>query len=455
MHRTVTILPACAVRGEQVAAERRKLGVDGPAEVGVAKTDPPRSDFQPRTEVARYFDRGPVSLPRLLLRVAVVLLVLLAFDLWAGRALEGGDFAGAYRMPLELPTTKLPGYVHAIDRRSATGGIRAAFLGASPTWGYRIKRPENTFPYAFASAATKGGSKVSAANLAANGLLVGDQYLLAQAVAPGSDVVFVQLTYHMFDPRYEKGRVVRYPEIAELPGVRVSESQARLLGVPAKSAKPVGTQLDRVLFDSWTVYRERSAIADKLFGGMPEERLFDTWRRRSGTATEADTPRALTPANEFASFDSLDPEKQMIVVAQYAENASFTVSPASRQVRTLRSLVELLKAQDKKAVFFVAPLNREIVDYYALIDRTQYLANSKALGDAVRSAGFPFIDYNAAETPVFPGSYFADIDHTTDEGGRAVGARLWADTAEYVTGPASAKGASGASASTSSAGDAK
>ena len=95
-----------------------------------------------------------------------------------------------------------------------------AFLGASPTWGYRIKDAANTYPYAFAAAARKQGVDVAAANLAANGQLVGDEYLMSKAVAAKSDVVFVQLTYHMFDPAYAQGAQVRYPEIANLPGGR-------------------------------------------------------------------------------------------------------------------------------------------------------------------------------------------------------------------------------------------
>ena len=207
------------------------------------------------------------------------------------------------------------------------------------------------------------------------------------------------------------------------------------------------------LFDNWAAYRERSAISTKLFGAMPEERLREEWLRRTGGKV-APSQEATMPADEFASFDSLDPEKQMIVVAEYAENSSFTVSPRTPQMRTLGLLARSLREQGKKAVFFVAPLNRDIVDYYALIDRAQYLANSKAIGDVVRSAGFPFVDYNAAETPVFPAEYFADIDHTTDAGGRAVGARLWQDTAAYVTGP-SAPGDSRGSSLPTSAGDAK
>ncbi len=393
----------------------------------MASAEPRRSDFQPTTEVSRYFDRAPVSLPRLVLRLVVLLAVLVAFDVWVGRSASARGYDGAYRLPLELPTAALPGYVHALDGQSQ----RALFLGASPTWGYRIRDPRHTYPYSYASAAASAGVEIEAANLAANGQLLGDQYLLAKALVRRGDVVFVQLTYHMFDPTYERGRQVRYPEIASLPGVGVSASEAKLLGVPEQAAPAAGSAVSRVLFDRWAAYRERSAIASRLFGGVPEQRLRDAWVRRTGGKVEPEA-RAVMPEDEFASFDSLDPEKQMIVIADYADNSAFDVRATEPQMRTLRLLAQLLRDRGAKAVFYIAPLNRDIIDYYALIEREQYLANTKRISAVVRGAGFPFVDYNAAETPLFPAEYFADIDHTTDAGGRAVGERLWRDTAAYV-----------------------
>jgi hypothetical protein len=410
--------------------------IEGLAEVGMAPTAPPSSDFQPTAEVARYFDRGSVTLPRLLLRVLVAIAILVAFNSWVGHLLAGADYSGAYRMPLKLPTAALPGYVRALDTPAADGGVegtrtRVVFLGASPTWGYRIKDPRNTFPYAYASAAESSGAEVSAANLAANGLLLGDQYLLAKAVARKGDVVFVQLTYHMFNPGYADGRLVRYPEIADLPGVTLTEDEAKLLGRPELASSRLGTALRDAISRYVVAFGERSALSAKLFGGMPEERLHEAWQ--IALTGESQTQDAAMPGDEMKSFESLPPERQMVVVAQYAENSDFGVSASSPQARTLRSLVVLLRQRGAKAVFFVSPMNREVIDRYKLIDRAQYRANIKTIGDVVRAGGFPFIDYNAAQKPVFAGSYFADIDHTTDVGGRAVGARLFKDTAAYVT----------------------
>ena len=47
------------------------------------------------------------------------------------------------------------------------------------------------------------------------------------------------------------------------------------------------------------------------------------------------------------------------------------------------------------------------------------------------SQGFLFLDYNSGPD-VLPSELFADISHTTDEGGRRVGALLWRDSRAYL-----------------------
>ena len=94
-------------------------------------------------------------------------------------------------------------------------------------------------------------------------------------------------------------------------------------------------------------------------------------------------------------------------------------------------MADEFKAKGKRAVFFMAPLNRQLVDEYQLIDPKQYAANVRVLRGVVAKDGFPFLDYNTGHD-VLPSSLFADISHTTDQGGRRVGALLWRDSRAYL-----------------------
>jgi hypothetical protein len=430
------------------------LATESQPEAGTSRER--RADFSPDQPVARYFDRRPITLARLLVRLVALLAVLFGADALATGQLHHEAFRTHYRLPEELSASWLPGYLHHLERvwgrtegGNASTPVRVAFVGSSPTWGYRIKAAENTYPYAFESAAASAGVPVSAANLASNGQLVGDEYLVAKRVAPTADVVFVQLTYHTFSPSFDVRTPVRFPEIAKLPGLALSASESRLLRVASARHADVAATVGGAIADRSTLYRERDALVAKLIGETPEQLLFGVWDRRFGKASrdkENDVANVdLFAGAEFAAFDQLEPEQQMIVVNEYASNASFAVDPRSPHMRTLDSLARMLREDGVKAVFYMAPMNRDVIDSYALMDRAQYLANSKAIGDSVRAAGFPYIDYNTAETPVFPPEYFADIDHTTDAGGRAVGKRLFQDTKAYLRGADAASVTAGGS----------
>ena len=377
---------------------------------------------------------GRVTWPRLLLRFALAAVLLAAVDSAVALTLTPrAVFEHDYRLPRTLPTSSLPAFAASVHDASLSrkGGPVIAFVGASPTWGYRIKDPANTYPASFQRAGAAAGWPNRTYNFASSGQFLGDEYLIAKGISSDADVVFVQLTYHTFNPEARNGAPVRYREIPLLLHLDVTPAEARLLGTtPTVSAK-ASSRADALLGRYWLLWRERDALDRQLFGAKPQNLL--------GRRPAENTSLTALPAGDeagdarFVAFDKLDPMQRMIVVSQYSENSSFSVDPADSEVRFLRELAALLAARHKKAVFFVAPLNRQLIGDYELIDPKQYAANVAVLRAAVASSGadFPFIDYNTGPTKL-PGSYFADVSHTTDAGGRAVGALLYGDTWRYL-----------------------
>jgi hypothetical protein len=133
----------------------------------------------------------------------------------------------------------------------------------------------------------------------------------------------------------------------------------------------------------------------------------------------------------FASFDTLDPGSQMVVVARYAEESSFTIDPADSEVVLLGKLASDIASAHKKAVFFMGPLNETVIRAYGLIDAAQYRTNIALLRRTVARYGFSLIDHNTDEHTM-PESDFADISHTTDAGGALFGQMLLRDTLAYL-----------------------
>ena len=367
-----------------------------------------------------------------MLRFALTVAALWAIDGLVARTLQpDAQYSRAYRLPATLPTASIADYVASIHSSSLSeqGGPIVVFAGASPTFGHRIKDAANTYPYAFQSAAREAGWPTRTFNLASNGQFVADEYFISKKVAEDADVVFVQLTYHTFNPSARAGSVMRYPELPRLLGMSLDTTEAALLGVkPSLSASGL-SRIDRVLSERWLLWRERDALDRRFFGGKPQQVLAGmSARDASATKLSSDTA---PPDDGFAAFEQLEPGQQMIVISRYAEDASFTLSAEDSDVRFLGLLAQDLAARGKKAVFFVGPLNRQLVEDYELIDPVQYAANIAVIRKPIEAAGFTLLDYNTGPD-VLPIEYFADISHTNDEGGKAVGALLFRDTREYL-----------------------
>ncbi len=389
----------------------------------------PRADEKPRHGP----DRRRLTWPRLLLRVAVAALALLGADALAAKTVTPDTvFEDAYRLPAALPTADIARFAHSIHAASLSPGGPpiVVFLGASPTWGHRIADPRNTFPAAFESAARRGGWPNTAYNLASNGQFVSDQYFIAKRVAPDSDVVFVQLTYHTFSAAAREGLAMRYPELPALLEVDVSPSEAVLAGVEPFSTDDASSRASEVLGSRWLLWRERDALNRALFGGTPQALL-------AREAASEDTSLTSLPDDAaqdgFASFEDLDPERRFIAIDRYAADSSFDIDSNDSEMRFLRKLVALLASHDKKAVFFMAPLNRTLIEEYELIDPEQYRANTDSIRSAVAEGGFLFLDFNTGPSRLGP-DRFADISHTTDEGGRETGSLLFEEARDYLEG---------------------
>jgi hypothetical protein len=389
----------------------------------------------------------PLPWWRLAVRILACVAALVAIDAAVATTVPPGNaYLADYRLPRRMPTASLADYADAVEslaRGRAGAGVDSGtgsssgepvvlFLGASPTWGHRVQSARYTFPYAFAAAAASDSVALRSFNLACNGQFAGDQYLIAKRLAPSADVVFVQLTYHTFNPSTRAGKVVRFPELPALLDVRLTGDEIALLHLdPARVTGPEAAA-DRWLRRYWLLWRQRDALDRLLFGGRPQDVLAGAVARwRGETVTTDEDP----PADGFADFDSLEPEQQMVVVAQYAENADFTLSASDPEVAVLSRLAGMLKARDKRAVFFVSPLNMWLVREYGLIDAAQYAGNMAVIRRAIAGGGFPLLDLNA-DAEALPRSAFADISHTTDAGARMVGALLWRETGTYVRGGA-------------------
>jgi hypothetical protein len=99
-----------------------------------------------------------------------------------------------------------------------------------------------------------------------------------------------------------------------------------------------------------------------------------------------------------------------------------------------------LQRRHTRAVFFLSPLDREVLEGSGVLNRKQYDANAAAIRAVVERHGLTFIDWNQPGLAL-PSSAFADMTHTTDAGSALFARRLYARLAPLLRGGAAGGGA--------------
>jgi hypothetical protein len=388
----------------------------------------------------------PATWREFVLRCALVIALLFGVDAFARATvpLDSLRYDESYRLSEADSLEALPDYVdhiRAMRRRYPNDRI-VVFLGASPTYGVGIRDPRNTFPAALASAAasdaTTPGQRVRVFNLASNGLLIADQYYIAQAIGDAADAFYVQLTYQTFDPGPLASVPIRYPELPRRLGVSVTAEDARTLGLERHTSTSLDRGIASAVRSNWFALRAKDRLASRLLGESPERRLYaiaaggaavDT---ADAGAAAASGPEQTTPST--TPFDELDPALQMVAIARASENSRFALRKDNSELVMLKRLAGFLKSRDRHAVFFFAPMNEEILSAYEALDEKAYSKNTQKVRTAIEAVGFPLLDYHSK--PFLSSADFVDLTHTTDEGGRLTGERLWTDTRAYLRGDA-------------------
>jgi len=380
------------------------------------------------------------TLFHLLVRLCVMLAALTAIDAGIGAYQHNHHHYDAdWRLPTTMPMAGLPGYVdHIVGlRRDPTRPV-VLFLGASPTWGAMNSDSHHTYPAAFGRTARAAGVDARVYNLGADGALVSDDYFIADRLAGSADLLVVQLTYHTFNPAGRIAGDLRFPELPQVLGEPVDAQVADTLGIARTPAFNLSGTVNRTLGRFWTLLREHDALAAQLVGQPLKDALFARWQKITHTAPRQLKEVAPLPVN--VAFDDLEPSQQELIVQRYGAYSHFRISPADSELRMLDLLCADLQRRHARAVFFLSPLDMEMLVGFGVLDRKQYDANAAAIRAVVERHGLTFIDFNQPGLAL-PSSAFADMTHTTDAGSALLAQRLYGKLAPLLRGTAVGGGA--------------
>lgn len=371
---------------------------------------------------------------RFLLRFFSFLFFLLLAECAARHSLGGAqkqNFEKFYRFPkgrehLFLP--ELAEHIKNVKMRAPRDKL-IVFSGSSPTYGHKIKYAQNTYPFSFKKAFEDSSAKnIRVYNTASDGQLLADQYFIVKSLIHSADLFFIQLNYHTFNPQALREVAIRHKDMPEMLGVPVTMSEAAILNRRPTPLLPVNAWLQRALKKYSVLYGERETLAERLFGGKPEDALYKLYEKIRGIKLR-ETADALL-AESTHPFSELKPAQQMVIVRRYGERCHFKIGRGNSEIFFLNEMLALLKKYNKPAVFFMTPLNQNALDDYDVMPWKEYKKNVSVISRLATGKDFLFIDFNARHH--YAEDLFFDISHTLDKGGQTVGKDLFNDTKKYL-----------------------
>lgn len=374
---------------------------------------------------------------RLFIRLCSFFIFLFAAEFFVRATVpeqNAGAFNAVYRFPPSQEYIYLPELVTHIKHQGKKEPQKKiiVFSGSSPTYGHKIRHPENTYPFSFERTFKQNSrhpQNIRVFNTASDGQLVSDQYYIVRSLIHDADMFYIQINYHTFNPESLRGMPIRHKDMPERLGARVMEKEAGLLNRRSSPVLSLNSSLQNVLKKISRLYRERETLPLLLFGGKPENVIYakyETWRGEKAPQKNEGILSQTLP------FSQLTPQKQLVIVKRYGERCHFRLKRggSNSELFFLKRMVRLLKKYKKSAVLFMTPLNRGTLDDYDMMDWKEYKNNVKVIREIAENDDMLFLDFN--EEHAYPDNLFFDISHMLDAGGKIVGKDLFNDTKSFL-----------------------
>ncbi len=372
---------------------------------------------------------------RFLSRFGAFLLTLALVDLLGPKLMPASDLTNGPVENYRLPDNQETGFLQSlIDRqRVDQGQPQVTFLGSSPTYGVTIQNPAHTYAASFSAYFKRSRPQSSVYNFAAKGFLAADLNSIMRATIAQTDAYVIQLNYHTFSPKLLASTPIRHPDLPERLGTSITLEEAKLIGTRPTPLFNWNAAIRQQLRAHWWFYRERERLALQFLGQSPERWLYDRFfpqaKAEATQTAQTNTDTSVEQAPETKPFYELKNAQQVSIVKRYAENTTYELTDDNIEWRFVKQMLKQLKAQNKPAVFFIAPINADALRFYEVMDWKQYQHNVAKLRQSIEAEGFGFIDINLSQP--LPEDLFADISHTLDEGGKTFGPLLYRLSSPY------------------------
>jgi hypothetical protein len=257
----------------------------------------------------------------------------------------------------------------------------------------------------------RSGGRITGVALTVPGARPADYLFLARRFE-GLPVrgIFITLNYETFSPP-QLAVSLRYRTVpralARVDGVDVlAQVLSRRERFEARFGGGVGS--------IWATFRHRAVLTHALLGGEPRAWMRGAYLRSA--AAMRGTYVAVDPARSWRAMEYGAAE-----LAHFKRMYDFDyVDPDAYNVRLLRLLCRTLHETKREVVFYVTPINGEMIDEQEMMRREWFEQNVAFLQNIPRSFGFETQDLSA----LVPGEEFIDAHHMLPAGNARLTERL-------------------------------
>lgn len=372
------------------------------------------------------------KLPMKKLIVFMVLLAiigLIGVTLWADTIVEKvrKDIASHAEKELRVPAfdsiVYTPIWIEYLKEQPDNATPVIGMFGSSTVFGTTVKDGWNT---------TTGTLQVHlndkrVLNLGLSGGRLTETYAILSSMVDEIDYVIYEINYGVLAVTDNEPGVTVYPTILSKLDQNIPKnwlndfSRKDKESVPSKIHNSVTTDV----LNNWTLYHDRDVLSYHFF-----QTRTSTEKIRREIQNKQDKKKGIEPTFTplFRSYDKLKAEQQEDIVKHFTslykwdqpfdKNNSFGLFMMGKTL-------DLLDDHKKKALFFTAPLNNQLITEREMLNWTEYNTVMGAYQELIESRGYPFIEFNKEESNLIPHEYYHDPSHLIDKGSKMFGEILY------------------------------
>ncbi|WP_054958465.1 hypothetical protein [Paenibacillus dakarensis] len=296
-------------------------------------------------------------------------------------------------------------------------------FGASTVFGTTVKEAQNT-PSGILQVHLKDKQVL---NLGLSGGRLVETYAILASVIDKVDFVLYEINYGILPATDNDAAVAVYPTL--MSKLNQNIPRAWLDGFSRKDKESVPSSVHNAVstgvLNHWTLYHDRDALSYRFF---KTRSTTEKMRREIQKARDAKQGVKETYIPPFRAFEKLKEDQQKNVVKHYKSlytweqpfdpNNSFGLF-------MMEKTLDLLEKHKKQAVFYTAPLDKQMIAEHNMLEWQDYHKVMGAYQTLIESRSYPFIEFNDEENNLIPHEYYHDASHLIDDGSTIFGEILY------------------------------